>query len=105
MYTELLNKEPIYIPKETTKPGIILRGEDLLILHQIYIHSTMRSTSIHEIYQCTYTKEIDRNNKWISNRLRKLASAGLIEQLKENITALQLSSLVCYHYWLDNLGY
>lgn len=106
MYKTLLEKPPLHLPKSNLTNGIVLKGEDLLVLHQLYIHSSMRAPSIHEIYQSTYPKDVERNSKWISNRLKKLSEAGLIEQLQERLSERgRLQSLVSYHYRLDRRGY
>lgn len=39
---------PIHLPKEERSTGIVLTGEDLLVLTQIYLHFNMRAPSIHE---------------------------------------------------------
>lgn len=105
MYKKLVEEsEPYRLVKDDRWNGIILKGEDFLILHQIYIHSSMRAPSIHEIYQMTYGKE--RNSNWISNRLKKMVEAGLIERMNERLgTKGQVAGLMYYHYRLKTRGY
>lgn len=105
MYKSLLeDKTSRHLPKEGRWTGIVLKSEDLLVLSQIYIHSSMRSPSIHEIYQTTYGKE--RNSNWITNRLRKLVKSGLLEQMYESMGDRgRASGMTYYHYRLNNRGY
>lgn len=105
MYKRLLkDKQPRHLLKEDKWNGIVLKSEDFLVLFQIYIHSSMRSPSIHEIFQMTYGKE--RNSNWITNRLRKLVKAGLLEQMNESMgERSQVAGMTYYHYRLNKRGY
>jgi len=87
--------------------GIVLKGEDILVLHQISIHSSMRSPSIHELYRMTYkTGGKERNSNWISNRLTKMVEAGLIERIEERLgNRGQAAGMKYYHYRLNRRGY
>lgn len=101
----IVEKEYYRIKKNKKWIGIILKGEDILVLHQIYIHFSMRAPSIHEIYQMTYTEE-ERNSNWISNRLTKMVQSGLIERIKEKLSSRgQVAGVVYYHYRLNKRGY
>lgn len=105
MYKILVEEsEPYRLVKNEKWNGIILKGEDLLVLQQIYIHSSVRAPSIHELYQMTYGKE--RNSNWITNRLKKMMDAGLIERMNERLgTKGQVAGLIYYHYRLKERGY
>ena len=106
MYKQLLDNDypTIRLPKDEQWTGIVLKGEDLLLLSQIYIHGSMRAPSIHDLYQMTYGRE--RNSNWISNRLKKFVQSGLLDRLQESLSEKgQLAGLTYYHYRLNKRGY
>lgn len=101
---ELLEQEDIRVPKnDLFKVGVILKAEEILILHEIFIHSTMRATSIHGFYEM-FSKG-QRSATGISNRIRKLVDSGMLVQIKESLgNGASLSGLTYYHYRLGPRG-
>lgn len=96
-------REPLLRLRKDEKgnQGIILFKEDKFVMEQLVIHQTLRSLSIHELFQCQ--SDTPRNPNSLTNRIGKLRAAGLLVALKEKPIDVR-GSLYIYHYKLGSRG-
>jgi len=79
--------------------GIHIFPEDVLLLKQLLIHQSIRSTSIHEFFGSV--EGVERNKDGVTNRLNKLSKAGIVKMKTERIRG---GNYFVYHYRMGIRG-
>ena len=81
--------------------NVVLKPEELDLLQELLHHRVMLSRTVHDFIQ-TRTKN-GRHANGISNRLRRLVDAGVLNRLKENVSATR-APVYRYYYKLAKRG-